>query len=206
MSTEGWRRLTLALSLVGAIAFVAAFYEYSLALNRGAVPLWVDDLVNYAWALIIVVGIFTLAPRDESRLIGDLPRGPFSLRPGEKLVFQGKFMSGALYKPAEKFNPRPSFRQWLSGGGIYVRGLLKVELTTEHLVFGRVAGPNYRVVALAEIERWFGVDGKWPYRHAVYIWYRYAGRCEGILVWTRSSNGQRFKEALGSIIPAGGHL
>jgi hypothetical protein len=204
VSTKGWRRLKLALSLVGAIAFVAAFYEYGLALNRGAVPRWVDELVNYAWGLIIIIGILVLAPRDERRVIGDLPRGRFSPRPSEKLLFQGKFMSGALYKSAEKFNPRPTLRQWLSEGGIYIRGLLKVDLTTERLVFGRVAGPHYRVVALTDIERWSEIEGKWPHRHEVYIEYRYAGRSEGILVWTRSRNGERFKGALRSLIPVAG--
>lgn len=203
VSTKSWRRLKLALSLVGAIAFVAAFYEYGLALNRGAVPRWVDELVDYAWGLIIIIGIVVLAPRDEKRRVGDLPRGRFSLGPKEKLLFKGKFMSGALYKTAEKFNPRPTLRQWLSEGGIYVRGLLKVNLTTERLVFGRVARPNYRVVPLTDIERWSEIEGKWPHRHEVYIEYRYAGRNEGILVWTKSTDGQRFKEALESNIPAG---
>ena len=63
MASKGWRRLKLALSLIGAISFVAAFYEYGLALNLGAVPRWVDELVAYAWALIVVVGILVLTPR-----------------------------------------------------------------------------------------------------------------------------------------------
>ena len=204
MSTKGSRRLKLALSLVGAIAFATAFYRYGLALNRGSVARWVDELVTYAWALIIVVGLLVLTPWDEKRLIGDLPRGRFSPRPSEKQLFQGRFMSGALYRPAEKFNPRPTFRQWLTGGGTYVRGLLRVNLTTGHFVFGRVAGPDYRVVALTNIDRWSEVDGKWPYRRAAYIEYRYAGRSEGILVWTRSRNGERFKGALRSLIPVAG--
>lgn len=204
MSSKGWQRLKFALSLVGAIAFVAAFYEYGLAHNRSVVPRWAAEIVNYAWALIIIIGIFVLAPLDERRRVGDLPRGRFTLGPRERSLFKGKFMSGVLYKSAEKFNPRPTLRQWLSEGGIYVRGLLKVNLTTQRLIFGRVAGPTYRVFPLTDIERWSEIEGKWPHRHEVYIEYRYAGRNEGILVWTKSTDGQRFKEALARIIPLGG--
>jgi hypothetical protein len=200
VAAKRWRLRKL-LSLLGAIAFVAAFYKYGLAVSRGAIPTWVDALVTCAWVLVVVVGILALVPLDERRLVGDLRGAHFSLRPSERQLFRRRFMSGALYRPADKFDPCPTLRQWFLGGGVYIRGLLQVDLTTERLAFGRVAGPTYRVLPLADIERWSEVEGRWPYRRAVYIEYLYAGQSEGILVWTKSRNGRRFKQALQEGLP-----
>ena len=185
------------------LALVVGVYQYGLAKNRGAIAIGTDSAITALSAGVILLLVAILTPRWERRWIGDFPEQTLVLQAGEVVQFRSSFLSGQFYREAQTFNPTPGLRRWASGGPINIRGMLKVCLTSHRLIFGRFAGPTYRMLPLRAIVRYTEIQAWCPNPEAVLIEYEYRSRREGVLIWTNSTGGRRFSALLGASVPPG---
>ena len=196
MSNETKGRLISGIQILLGLSLALGMYAFGNARNQGKIPNWVDIALSLAFLALVVGLIVSQAHRAEDKYIGNLQDKAIPLNSGEDILFESSFMSGQFFPAEMAFNPEPSFREWLKGGPIRVRGLLAVQVTNQRLIFGLFLGRTWRVIELSMIRDIIPVNGKWPYRNALLIEYPLGNQIEKILFWTNSSRGQRLKASL----------
>ena len=192
--------LQLALRVIPGCVLAFIVYEYGMAVNRGAVPRSVAEVVSYAW-LVLLAALVPLTRYIERRAIPQVSKESFELRLGENLLFSSGFMSGQFFLESKSFNPCPSILGVVRGAATFtVDGMLRVKLTGKRLVVGTTLGYTWRDLPLSSIIRVEETIGNWLYRRVLVIEYEFDGRREAIVIWNKSLKGQTLTKALRAAI------
>ena len=189
--------LRLVLRVISGCVLAFLLYEYGMAVNHGTVPRSVDEVLSYAW-LVLILAAFVPATRYlERQSIPQVSKEKFNLRPGERLLFSSSSMSGQYFVESKSFNPCPSILglfHWPAR--LCVDGMLRVKLTDKRFVVGTVLGYTWRDLPLSSIIRVEETSGNWLYRRVLVVEYEFDGRREAIVIRNKSAKGRALSNAL----------